>query len=294
MNFKKICMSGAACLAVGISIMPSVASASSNNTDNSYEQSEFIKAYNTGKEKGILTDQNMTQSEFLSLCKESVFPAYLEYQQAHPTVSFAQYVADDNYEVPRQQAGDNPITVSATGTKSSSSIFPFISFASVSARKGYSMKAGDILICYGRNITSKYIGHAAIASSSKYIMEMPGPGKHATHTPKATFFKRNSGNGKYVAVYRIKKHPHYADDASTYAYKHMYLKTNPSYFFPSSMYVKSPSYCSKYVYLAYEWGATKRALYPIPGPSAVVLPHGLENWFKGDFTPSYVYKVTSY
>lgn len=85
-----------------------------------------------------------------------------------------------------------------------------------------------------------------------------------------------------------------SDEQSTYAYKHMYLKTNPSYFFPSSMYVKSPSYCSKYVYLAYEWGATKRALYPIPGPSAVVLPHGLENWFKGDFTPSYVYKVTSY
>lgn len=175
MNFKKICMTGAACLAIGILPMPSVASASSNNSDNSDEQSEFIKAYDTGKEKGILTDQNMTQSEFLSLCKESVFPAYLEYQQTHPTVSFAQYVEEDNYEVPRQQAGDNPITVSATGTKSNSSIFPFTSFASVSARKGYSMKAGDILICYGRNITSKYIGHAAIASSSKYIMEMPGP-----------------------------------------------------------------------------------------------------------------------
>lgn len=106
MNFKKICMAGVACLAVGVLITPSVVSASSNNTDNSDEQSEFIKAYNTGKEKGILTDQNMTQSEFLSLCKESVFPAYLEYQQTHPTVSFAEYVADDNYEVPRQQAGE--------------------------------------------------------------------------------------------------------------------------------------------------------------------------------------------
>ncbi len=101
MNFKKICMAGVACLAVGVLITPSVVSASSNNTDNSDEQSEFIKAYNTGKEKGILTDQNMTQSEFLSLCKESVFPAYLEYQQTHPTVPFAEYVADDNYEVLR-------------------------------------------------------------------------------------------------------------------------------------------------------------------------------------------------
>lgn len=75
MNFKKICMAGVACLAVGVLITPSVVSASSNNTDNSDEQSEFIKAYNTGKEKGILTDQNMTQSEFLSLCKESVTDA---------------------------------------------------------------------------------------------------------------------------------------------------------------------------------------------------------------------------
>ena len=53
------------------------------------------------------------------------------------------------------------------------------------------------------------IGHAAIASSSKYIMEMPGKkiSKHATHTKKATFFKRHTGGPRYVEVYRIKNTP---------------------------------------------------------------------------------------
>lgn len=55
------------------------------------------------------------------------------------------------------------------------------------------MQAGDILVVWGSNSVYKAtaIGHAAIASSSKYIMEMPGKkiSKHATHTKKATFLR---------------------------------------------------------------------------------------------------------
>ncbi|WLS85033.1 hypothetical protein [Lactobacillus apis] len=52
----------------------------------------------------------------------------------------------------------------------------------------------------------------------------------------------------------MKNHPKYAKKAATYAYRHMYLKDNPSYMITSNLYHKSPSYCSKYVYLAYWWG----------------------------------------
>ncbi|AZA24536.1 MAG: hypothetical protein DF199_00765 [Lactobacillus delbrueckii subsp. lactis] len=48
----------------------------------------------------------------------------------------------------------------------------------ISAKSGYSMKAGDILICYGggssNNSLSNFPGHAAIATSAGYILEMPG------------------------------------------------------------------------------------------------------------------------
>lgn len=117
----------------------------------------------------------MTKKDFLDLCKESVFPAYLNYVKDNPTTSFAQYIADDNYEVPEQQPDDNPTTVRANDEADNNSSSPFVSL--IAAHSGYSMKAGDILICYGTggNITGKYVGHAAIASSSKYIMEMPGP-----------------------------------------------------------------------------------------------------------------------
>lgn len=281
-------------LAVSVCIAVSCLTCSVTSVKADTTQNEFEQAYEVGRSKGILTDQNMTKDEFFSLCKDSVFPSYVEYSTNHPGTTFADYIADDNYEVPLQKATDEPETVSATGDKSNASSLFTSFFSTVSARKGYSMKAGDILICYGRNITSKYVGHAAIASSSKYIMEMTGPGHRAEHTSKATFFKRNSGNKKYVAVFRIKNHPKYADDAASYAYHHMYIHDNPWYLFPSSMYQKSPSYCSKYVYIAYQRGATSKALYPIPGPSAVILPHGMWHWFKDSFTPSYVYKVTSY
>ncbi|BDR60919.1 hypothetical protein [Lactobacillus xylocopicola] len=144
---------------------------------------------------------------------------------------------------------------------------------------------------FGRNITNSMMGHAAIATSSKYALEMPGK-KISTHTSKATFFRRNSGGQKNVVVYRIKFHTAYANKAATYAYNYKYRKTNPSYMI--NLYHKSPSYCSKYVYLAYWWGATKSALTNYRGIPHIVTPHGLIENFVGSFVPKYICKVTRY
>ncbi|MBC1923029.1 hypothetical protein HCJ80_12905 [Listeria grayi] len=156
------------------------------------------------------------------------------------------------------------------------------------------MKAGDILIVYGTRITPRYIGHAAIATSSKYVMEMTGPKHKSEHNTKAAFFKRNTTGSKYVLVYRIKKHPHYADDASTYAYKHMYKKDRiQKYYISPRLYHKDPSYCSKFVYLSYYWGATKSSVKYLT-EIHIVTPHALIGDFKGTFKPSKIHKITKY
>ena len=253
-----------------------VAASSARSSD------EFKKAYNTGKSKGIITDENMSYKDFVSLCKSSVFPAYLNAVKEDSTLTFQSFIAQDNYEVSPEDSGiTSSALLRATGSSS------------------YNMQAGDILVVWGSNSLDKarYVGHAAIASSSKYIMEMPGKkiSKHATHTRKATFFKRHTGDPKYVEVYRMKNHPKYAKKAATYAYRHMYLKDNPSYMITSNLYHKSPSYCSKYVYLAYWWGATKSALKKYKnGGQYIVTPHGLTDNFVGSFKPIRIHKISTY
>lgn len=271
-----------------LSCFPVVIEADSYNNDG---VNEFQQAYKIGRDKGILNDYNMSYEEFRSLCKNSVFPAYLQAKKEGDTLSFQQYVAADNYEIPKG-LDDQTTTVSAGDESNSKTAL----MARSAAHKSYSMKAGDVLVVYGRNsdYRSRIIGHAAIATSSKYIMEMPGAGHRAWYSTKKGFFKRNTGKNMFVYVYRIKAHPKYADKASTYAYKYMYRKDNPKYFISTNLYHKSPSYCSKYVYLAYWWGATKSALISYKANTHIVTPHGLVGNFKGSFAPANIHKITSY
>lgn len=261
---------------------------------------KFLEAYLSGVNKGIINSKNMSKEDFIELCKDSVFPAYLEYTKDNPQVTFEQYVAMDNYEVPKKVPDDNPTTVRGSDENNSKNMWsPFLNL--VAASNGYSMKAGDILICYGTNTIDKYIGHAAIATSANYILEMPGyksgeySRAHNAHcTSKKNFFKKYAnGKGKRVEVYRIKQHPKYADVASTYAYRHMYKQDNPYYQLPSALYDKSHSYCSKYVYLAYRYGAkassvkTHLSTYQVP-------PYELTWEFSSSFTPAHIHTITQW
>lgn len=252
---------------------------------------EIQKVYNTGVKEKKIDSSKVTYNSFLSMCQKDVVPAYMEYKKFDSETSFLEYCRADNYEQPVINAEDKPTSVSAMDSSGSNN-----GMLRTSAKKSYKMKAGDILVVYGYNPSGLFVGHAGVASSSKYIMEMPGSGKKASHTTKATFFKRNTKGGRYVYVYRIKKHPHYADDASTYAYKYMYKKDNPSYSIVGGMkdlYKKSPTYCSKYVYLAYYRGATKKSVKKF-NKHHLVTPHGLPLDFAGTFKPSLIHVITKY
>ncbi|CCK86166.1 Putative uncharacterized protein [Lactobacillus equicursoris DSM 19284 = JCM 14600 = CIP 110162] len=293
-------------VAAGLATVLMAASMASNasadsKTDATQNNDEFVKCYKEGEAKGIIRNNNISEADFIEMCKNSVFPAYLEAVKSNPTLTFEQFVASDNYEVPVQKPGDHPEEVSAEEVKSSKSGSPFTSF--ISAKKSYKMKAGDILICYGTGSSgSRLIGHAAMATSANYIIEMSGKPHNASgdswrknnaHVKsKATFFKEHTKGSDYVAVYR-NNHPVYSDRASTYAYRHMYKEDNPTYHITSTIFQKSPSYCSKYVVLAYYWGATKKS-WGDGARHGIIPPHQLPSYFSDSFVPSYKYKVTSY
>ncbi|MCI1231343.1 MAG: hypothetical protein LKG10_04400 [Lactobacillus delbrueckii] len=260
-----------------------------SNSDN-----EFVKAYSIGRSKGILTDDNMTESDFVNLCKNTVYPRYLKYSYEYPGMSFEDYLAEDNYEVPVQTTEDKPIVINH---KSSTASTNKIGLLGVSANRDYKMKAGDILVCYGTSSSSNsipnHVGHAAIASSSSHILEMPNIWSHATHVGKASWFAKHTKGKDYVAVYRVKKHPYYAEDAAGYAYHDMYINNNPKYLLSPNLYDRTTSYCSKYVYCAWYYGATKDSVKHY-NTGHYVLPHSFIGNWKGSFVASYVYKVTEY
>ncbi|TPR16297.1 hypothetical protein DY083_05935 [Apilactobacillus timberlakei] len=160
------------------------------------------------------------------------------------------------------------------------------------------MKSGDILVVHGSNDIgmNMIIGHAAIATSSKYIVHMPGKDHRAECWSKEHFFKHYANSNSHVWVYRIKSHPHYADDASTYAW-HMYKDVDPSYLITTNLLHKDPSYCSKFVFLSYYWGATKDcfAYNPLISVSAyIVHPFVLPTLFSGSFTPDNIHRIVKY
>ncbi|RWZ42815.1 hypothetical protein [Lactiplantibacillus plantarum] len=91
--------------------LKSQASATKSGNEINNQNSFFDKAYQQGRAKGIINDSNMTYDEFISLCKNSVFPAYLQASQTDSTLTFEKYIAADHYEVPDQQP-ETPLQLS--------------------------------------------------------------------------------------------------------------------------------------------------------------------------------------
>ncbi|ORN12511.1 hypothetical protein FAM23167_02672 [Lentilactobacillus parabuchneri] len=63
-----------------------------------------------------------------------------------------------------------------------------------------------------------------------------------------------------------------------------------NYLTTTNLYHKNPSYCSKYVYLAYWWGTSYKGM---KGGLMWVFPFSMTNVFSGTYKPSYIYKLTT-
>lgn len=242
-------------------------------------------AYQQGSKQGII---RQSPAQFTQECQRELGPGYARYVKEGGNVSFPDY-AELNYygQVDPGAAGSRPQTIRMHANKK-----PILSYSTKKHSKSYHMRAGDIFICHGTSSVGAFVGHAGIAKDSKSVLEMPGPGKRAHNTSKKTFFKDHAINAyTYVDVYRMKNRSA-PKKAASYAYRKMYKKHNPRYAITTNLYHKSPSYCSKYVYLAYYWGATRKSLKYYKYNFHIVRPYGLIGNFKGHYKPKHIYTIT--
>ncbi|WP_289451322.1 hypothetical protein [Lentilactobacillus kefiri] len=153
----------------------------------------------------------------------------------------------------------------------------------------YHMKGGDTLVTYGgkgwKGSSGGFPGHVGLAISNNKILEMPGvpKGKSSAHNAriisKKHFFKLHVTGAKNekVVAYRP-ANERYRKEAVSYAYHHMYKKHNPKYKITWNLYKENPSYCSKYVYLAYWRGTHHKAVKQRPG-FWFISPHKMQTYF---------------
>lgn len=258
--------------------LTSIAKQANADENNNYD-SDIERIYQQGKDKGILTDDNMPFEQFSNLMKDSVIPAYESNKEDDSfNQSLDDFTSDDNYEV------DNT-TPTLDMAEANAQEMPKFGHNKVKASKSYNMKAGDIMVCYGSNPMGTLIGHAAIAYDSQNILEMPGPPTPgAKITSKKNFFSkyaRNAKEGKYVNIYRV-SNSNYAKNAANYAYNNMYKgSTNPSYWLNPWFNDKMHSYCSKYVFLAYYNSNKSSVSQPMIANNfnSYIRPHELQNYF---------------
>ncbi|WP_409323905.1 YiiX/YebB-like N1pC/P60 family cysteine hydrolase [Staphylococcus caprae] len=147
----------------------------------------------------------------------------------------------------------------------------------VSTRSRFHLKAGDVLIS---NATSSWglTGHAAIAISSKKILHIYGKGHHpATHS-LSWFKKRYAKKGKWMKIYRSKKHGA-GSKAARWARKH-YVGKKYRYGINTHLSKRNPTYCSKIVYQAYRYGIGRKAMSSL---TPIVSPYTLPNFSSNSY-----------
>lgn len=255
----------------------------------------YSLAYQQGTKQHII---RQTITQFTHECQHELGPEYVKYVKSGGNDSFPAYAKLNYYgQVDPGVAGSKPQTIMMNFTYKS--ISPHIIRKNTSS---YHMRAGDILICHGGGSSGSIggiPGHAAIADSSSRVLEMPGGNygyakKHNAHnTKKNVFFKRHvkkKGNC-YVIVYRMRRSK-LAKKAASYAYRRMYKKDNPNYSILAgiNLYKKNPSYCSKYVYLSYYFGVSRKTVHKHPN-WYFVTPYGLPGNFSVKYKPHEIYKI---
>ncbi|CAD7360842.1 MULTISPECIES: YiiX/YebB-like N1pC/P60 family cysteine hydrolase [Staphylococcus] len=191
--------------------------------------------------------------------------------------TYANEIEGDNYQS-LQQDGilDNTVSEdqwnqflqeSESGKQSLENDSEIVSYSS-----GFRLKAGDVLIS---NATSSkgLTGHAAIAISSNQVLHIHSAGHHPAVHSFSWFKKRYSGKGQWLKIYRS-KNSKAGPKAAAWAKKN-YVGKKYNYGINTKLSSKNPTYCSKIVYQAYKYGASKKSIYD-PG-SHIIAPYALPN-----------------
>lgn len=128
---------------------------------------------------------------------------------------------------------------------------------SLTARAGYSMKAGDIFIT-NATVSSGIVGHAGIAINDTYVLHIPGPNKTTQLLTLSDWKSKYAGSNGTTWVHRVNSSD-LASKAANWALKNYYNSSGstssqnikPKYEITTAISSTDPTYCSKIVYQAY-------------------------------------------
>lgn len=250
--------------------------------DQSTDGIDYRELYNQAIEEEAIDGSTKTYEQFVA-DQKSILPIYesgVKEAAIDNTISAEEWLAGSNY-------GEAPV---------SNDMVEDITLKLMASWNGFTMKAGDIFIT---NATSSkgITGHAAIANSDNYILDVPGTKYRPKNDNNRQLLLKDwvsYYNTGWIRAYRLKdqslakKLAKYAD-RNFFSSKGTSVKTEKiEYDIDTHIYRKNPSYCSKLVFQSYYFGSGNVALMkPISG---FMGPYGLIRTINWEYRPA-EYKV---
>ncbi|WP_137657263.1 hypothetical protein [Listeria newyorkensis] len=246
--------------------------------DQSTDDIDFQELYDQAIQEGAVDGDSKTYEQFV-VDQKSILPIFqngIDEEAIDSNISTEEWLVGSNY-------GQAPIANDAVED---------ITLQLKASWNGFTMKAGDIFIT---NATSSkgITGHAAIANSDNYILDMPGSktGDNKNNNRQLTMASwMSSYNSGWIRAYRLKDQ-NLAKKLAKYADRNLFSKYGTTqktekidYAIDTHIYRKNPSYCSKFVFQAYYFGSGNIALMkPISG---FMGPYGLIRTINWEYRPT--------
>lgn len=246
--------------------------------------------YQQGVSKGIINKDEVSFDNWKKMEQVDLHPVYdnaINNKLIDEKTSYNSWLEDNNYGV-FPEMGNKFVKIELRGSQSANKK-KFIK----------TVRKGDIMVVHDyKNVWCPYIGHAAIATTNNYILDMPGY-KSGAHDKKDNNTQRKKENwineyiGGWTTIYRL-KNKSLANDIATWADWRYWssshsLKKNRHVTYTMKTKLKddySHAYCSKLVWQALYYGSgSKKVVYP-HASTGIVAPYLLRSKIRPAYAPS--------
>lgn len=240
---------------------------------------DYEKIYNQGVQENYIDPETLSLEDWLKENEEykRVYDEGINEGVLQSDIKYDEWIKANCY-------GQPPIADNEKFEK-----FEKFEINSKAALSIINFQAGDILITSGTSAFGM-LGHAAIATSNRTILDIPRPGE-TTRQPTPQKWINEYINKGWVTVYRMKDSG-LAASAARWADTHYYSTVGgsqniyPTYDITLDLYSTNPTYCSKIVYQAYWYGTgSAPVMYAMSG---LVTPYSLIGCFKANYIPNLI------
>lgn len=252
---------------------------------NDAVSNQTATAYNVGVHMGIINPEKYSLESFERDERNIFKDLYQEYKSLNGSepINYQEWLIMNNYGI-------------LSDTQESLFQRKIVKRSTADNKRRFvnTVRKGDILISAGPGIGG-FVGHAAIMTSDKWVLEMPGGDGYVSGIPdnnrqvlKDQWFEEHKTD--WTTVYR-NRDSSVAVQAARWADRHYYdangsaTKTiHVTYkIFPTAFRSFNPSYCSKLVLQAFYYGTGSKAVIRDPKNTAII-PNTIPTYFLAPYT----------